>query len=59
MDSSGKHNTGFTSFVKEVYKHPLDYYFGTDGDYYKNYQLFLVFPVGISMKKSRIYWTLF
>lgn len=47
MDSSGKHNTGFTSFVKEVYnKHPLDYYFGTDGEYYDEYRTTIFgFPV--------------
>ena len=54
MDSSGKHNTGFTSFVKEVYnKHPLDYYFGTDGDYYKNYRTTVFgFPVLAFHEKS-------
>lgn len=54
MDSSGKHNTGFTSFVKEVYnKHPLDYYFGTDGDYYKNYRTTIFgFPVLAFHEKS-------
>ena len=54
MDSSGKHNTGFTSFVKEVYnKHPLDYYFGTDGDYYKQYRTTIFgFPVLAFHEKS-------
>ena len=54
MDSSGKHNTGFTSFVKEVYnKHPLDYYFGTKGDYYKNYRTTIFgFPVLAFHEKS-------
>lgn len=55
MDSSSTHNTGFASFVYELYKnHPLDYYektnvslVGTEiGEYHKKYRTSLFgFPV--------------
>lgn len=55
MDSSSAHNTGFASFVYELYKnHPLDYYEGTAvplvgsevGQYHKKYRTSLFgFPV--------------
>lgn len=55
MDSSSCHNTGFASYVYDLYKnHPLDYYEGTDvglgesgvGQYHQKYRTSLFgFPV--------------
>jgi hypothetical protein len=49
MDSSSCHNTGFASYVYDLYnKHPLDYYgFNTEADFYhKKYRTSLFgFPV--------------
>jgi hypothetical protein len=64
MDSSSCHNTGFASYVHELYKnHPLDYYEGTavaaankdgqTGEYYKKYRTSLYgFPVLAFHEKS-------
>ena len=54
MDSSGTHNTGFTSFVKLLYdKHPLDYYEGTDGIYHEKYRTTIYgFPMLVFHKNS-------
>ena len=63
MDSSSCHNTGFASYVYELYKnHPLDYYEGTTvaapsgsgaGEYHKQYRTSLFgFPVLAFHEKS-------
>lgn len=64
MDSSSCHNTGFASYVQELYwNHPLDYYEGTNvapankdgqtGEYYKKYRTSLYgFPVLVFHEKS-------
>ena len=64
MDSSSCHNTGFASFVQELYwNHPLDYYEGTNvaaankegqtGEYHKKYRTSLYgFPVLVFHQKS-------
>lgn len=62
MDSSGRHNTGFASYVQELYwNHPLDYYEGTAvsvgdaklGKYRQKYRTSLFgFPVLVFHEKS-------
>lgn len=64
MDSSSCHNTGFASYVQELYwNHPLDYYEGTNvpaankdgqlGEYRKKYRTSLYgFPVLVFHQKS-------
>lgn len=50
MDSAGRHNTGFCSYVKELYtQHPLDYY-GIDGSKYRT--TIYGFPVLMFHEKS-------
>ena len=54
MDSSSCHNTGFASYVYELYtKHPLDYYKGSGNEYHKKYRTSLFgFPVLAFHEKS-------
>ena len=54
MDSSSCHNTGFASYVYELYtKHPLDYYKGSGNEYHQKYRTSLFgFPVLAFHEKS-------
>ena len=54
MDSSGCHNTGFTSYVNLLYSnHPLDYYENTSGKYKDIYRTTIYgFPMLVFHKKS-------